>query len=349
MPNAATLSTVSAHMAVIPSDEQCSDAPIWIQLLPSGEVKGRDGRGPYHVGDQAAMAAIVEATRRYYGTTDIMVDYDHQSVFGAVPMVGGRAPAAGWIRELAVRDDGIYGRVEWTASAASAIRAGEYRYVSPYYRHTQGLQVTVLLSAGLTNTPNFNLAAVAARTNHTDIGDDMEPIAQALGLSADASEAAILAAIGQLRSAHSAIAVAAGLQAGAGADAVLTAVQSARAGADPARYVPVEQVTAIQQQLTALQGERSEEKALKAVDEAVASGKVPPALRDWATSYAKADLAGFAAYASSAPAIVQPGGRPAIPGVPPQGGDLSDTDASVARAMGLTDEAFKAARKREAI
>jgi hypothetical protein len=39
-------------------------------------------RGPYISGDKAAMQAIVKNSRAYLGTTDAVVDYDHQSVFG---------------------------------------------------------------------------------------------------------------------------------------------------------------------------------------------------------------------------------------------------------------------------
>ncbi|MBN8918892.1 MAG: hypothetical protein J0I31_25215, partial [Rhizobiales bacterium] len=196
--------------------------------MPAGAFAGRDGRGPYDSGDIAMMQRIVEATLRRAGSAEIVVDYDHQSIFAAVPEVGGRAPAAGWIKELQVRPEGIFGRVEWTAAAAAAIRGVEYRYLSPVFQHDKAGKVQLILSAGLTNSPNLEIAAVAARTDLNATGETMEPIAKALGLPADASEAAIIAAIGTLTSAHSAIAAAAGLAAGATSTEIVTAVQSAR-------------------------------------------------------------------------------------------------------------------------
>lgn len=337
---------LAAHATELTAGAADAAAPIWIKLLPAGTFSGRDGRGPYVAGDVSAMAAAVDLTRRYHRSTDIVVDYDHQSIFGAIPNVGGRAPAAGWIKELQALPDGIHGRVEWTTAAAAAIRAGEYRYLSPVYRHDRAGKIGVILSAALTNAPNLELPAVAARTD-LFTGDTMEPIALALGLAADASEAAILAALGTLTSAHATLAAAAGLSASASTDDIVTAVQSARAAApDPRRYVPVDQVVAIQSQLAALQKSLAEDKAAEAVNAAMAAGKIAPALRAWAMDYAKADLAGFTAYATAAPVVVVPGGR--APSSPPARGDeLSDTDLAVQRAMGLDPGAFAAARKKE--
>ncbi len=51
--------------------------------------------------------------------------------FSAVPGVGGTAPAAGWIKRLEARPDGIWAAVAWTEAAQARIRAGEYRYITP--------------------------------------------------------------------------------------------------------------------------------------------------------------------------------------------------------------------------
>ena len=126
-------------------------------------------------------------------------------------------------------------------------------------------------------------------------------------------------------------------------------MQSARTSqADPSRFVPIEQVTAIQSQLNTLQASLTQDKAAAAVDKAIEDGKLAPAMRDWGLAYAKQDLAGFTAFASGMPAVVTPGGRPK-----PQGQqaatDLTDTDIAVQRAMGLPHDAFVAARKKEGV
>src|SRR4051794_27295866 len=102
---------VASHAASLTAADA---AGAWVQLTPAGTFSGRDGRGPYDAGDKSEMDHIVARTRQLAGSTDLVVDYDHQSVFAAVPGVGGPAKAAGWIKELQVRDAGIFGRVEWT-------------------------------------------------------------------------------------------------------------------------------------------------------------------------------------------------------------------------------------------
>ena len=79
-----------------------------------------------------------------------------------MPGAGGTSKAAGWIKELKAQDDGIYGRVEWTA-AAIATKRKESSYFSPEFfpEKTTGPGLAVHI-AGLTNTPNLDLVAVAA-------------------------------------------------------------------------------------------------------------------------------------------------------------------------------------------
>ena len=81
---------VAAATALAPGDA----GGTWVKLMPSGRFTLRDGRGPFDAGDAARLRGVVEASLRRAGATELMVDYDHQSAFGAVPGVGGRAPAA---------------------------------------------------------------------------------------------------------------------------------------------------------------------------------------------------------------------------------------------------------------
>ena len=50
---------------------------------------------------------------------DIVIDYEHQTLSGEI------APAAGWIKELFIKDGALYGRVSWTAKAKEFIKNGE--------------------------------------------------------------------------------------------------------------------------------------------------------------------------------------------------------------------------------
>lgn len=284
----------------------------WVQLMPFGRFKGRDGRS-WQL-DPGEAEAVIAASLERAANADLVVDYDHQSDYAARPGVGGRAPAAGWIKELARRDNGIYGRVEWTSAARQALQASEYRYISPVFLHDRaGGRVRTILRAGLTNTPALELAAVASEQT----GDlmDMSKIAQALGLGADATEEQILAAIAEMKA------------------ATATASESP----DPARYVPVEQVTSLAAELAEVKGWQAKQSAQSAVDAAITAGKVVPALKDWALSYASADPDGFAAYVDKAVAIVEPnaGHKPKIEG---DAVALTAEDKAVCASMGL-DEA----------
>lgn len=65
-----------------------------------------------------------------------------------------QAPAAGWIKDIQLRSDGIYGVVDWTERAAEYLKNREYRYLSPVVlTQGKGRRVVALHSAALTNTP----------------------------------------------------------------------------------------------------------------------------------------------------------------------------------------------------
>ncbi len=319
----------------------------WHLLLPAGAMSARDGRGPFLVGDQAAMQRIVAASLARAGSTELVVDYDHQTVFAAVPEVGGRAPAAGWIKQLEVRADGIWGRIEWVAAAATAIKAHEYRYLSPVFVPDKSGQVQLILSVALTNSPAIDLMAVAASAFAFTDGVSMKQIAEALGLSADADEATILASIGKLVSFRNQAAGAVALAATATDDAIVGAVTALKAGTvDPKNFVPVEQVVALQTELGGLKTSIAADKAKDAVDKAITDGKLAPALKDWGLARAKADLADFEAFVAGAPVVVSP----ARDQQRRQGADtpvIEEADTVVMRALGLTEAEVLAAKKSE--
>lgn len=139
-------------------------APEWLRVLPLGKVELRDSRAPFEV-TLAALAAIVENFRA--GGVDLVVDYEHQS------LSGGKAPAAGWIKDLEGRPDGLYARIKWTAAALKFIHEGEYRYYSPVISlDPKTRQPSKLMHLGLTNVPAIkNLPPLLA----AKYGEDGEP------------------------------------------------------------------------------------------------------------------------------------------------------------------------------
>jgi len=363
---------LSAHVTELSDD--AADG-VWIQLIPAGTFSGRDGRGPYHAGDEKSVRQIADLTRQYHGTTDIVIDYEHQTRNALEN--GKPAPAAGWIKSVEARNDGLFGRVEWTAAAATAIRAKEYRYLSPVYFHGKDGKIFALQNAALTNAPNLVMSEVSAHSIFPQAQEEpMKRLLAALGLAEGASEDDALVAINSYLTSSTAIAVAAGLTRDAKSDAILTAVQSAfadrkkiaiavgkpetasadeivtaisaaqTAGAvDPTKYVPIAQVAAMQADLNALKEQVGKDKAEEAVDAAIRDGKVIPALREWAISVHKQDPAKFTEFVGKAPVLTS-SQRTATAKNPDNGGSqLDDAEIAVMRQMGLSEEQMLKAKK----
>ena len=130
---------------------------------------------------------MLALTRVTLGNIDMLVDYDHASELAA-PEGKGRALAAGWIKNLRAESDGIWGTIEWTPQAKAELAARQYRYISPYFRVNKTTrEVTRLVSAGLTNTPNLDLPALAAfdrKTASRLLTAEERAICSTLGVSA---------------------------------------------------------------------------------------------------------------------------------------------------------------------
>lgn len=166
----------------------------WIHIMPSGEFSGRDGRGPWamHNAD-----AVIAASAAFAGKKPIPVDYDHQ--IDMAVKNGQPAPAAGWIKQLQARSDGLWGLIEWTSKASAHLAAKEYRYLSPVFNHTPSGEVTRVLQAALTNNPALELTALAsAQGADLQAQDPMVELHSLLGLAADADMAAIIQAVRDL-------------------------------------------------------------------------------------------------------------------------------------------------------
>jgi phage I-like protein len=317
----------------------------WLMLMPAGSFSGRDGRGPWSINGADEMRQVIAATELRAGSAELVVDYDHQTQFSAVPGVGGLAPAAGWIKQFDARPDGLYGRVEWTDKAVQSIRAGEYRYISPVYHHDKSGKVLRLLSAGLTNVPNLDLAAVAASAQPNQQEPDMIKIAAALGLPEDADENAILTAINSVLTGNAAIAAAAGLTATAKPEEVVTAINSVRTSVDPTKYVPIEQVVALQTGLNVLKAKVEGDEAEVAVNRAITEGKLAPTLKAWGLELHKKDAAAFKAFADASPVLTAVQRSSATLSSFDGNADLTTEDLAVMSQMGIAKDDFLKAKK----
>lgn len=249
------------------------DAPEWLHLIPAGEVRTNDGRGPYRIADAAAlMASSLPAGEK------LVLDENHSTDLLAPK--GGEAPARGWIVELQQRDNGIWGRIEWTA--AGRTKAKEYRGLSPVIAHRKDGTIVGLLRASLTNAPNFQGLVALHQETKMDLRGK---IIAALGLGETADDDAIVAAIRAkleadsdtaLQSALAPIIKVVGLADGSDAAAVLAGVQQLKDGAgDDARVVALQsELAGVTTQLNTLAEAGKRKDATAFVDGAIAAGRV---------------------------------------------------------------------------
>ena len=320
-----------------------------VLLLPAGRIEARDGR-KWHNPDPAD---VVRRTLARAGETELVVDYEHQTDLAAGN--GQAAPAAGWITDVTATADGIRATIRWTEKALAHIQAKEYRYLSPTFVHDKSGRVQVILRAALTNSPALDLPALATSNGELTMNEKLLKLLALFGLTEekaddDAALDAAYAKAEELQAAGgdmTAVAQALGLAEDANQEAIVAECKSLKEGGepDPAKFVSIDQFQEVSGQLKTLQDERTEDKATAAVDEGITAGKVSPAQRDWALTYAKSDLAGFTSYLAAAPVIVAPGAanRPNT-NVDPNA-DLTADELAVCKAMGLTPDQYKAGRK----
>lgn len=117
-----------------------------VKLLPLGLVHST--KGDFLVDNESFQAIRCKFTERQL---QIPIDYEHQTLKDM------QAPAAGWIKDIILRSDGIYGAVDWTERAVEYLKNKEYRYLSPVVlTQRKERRVVALHSAALTNTPTID-------------------------------------------------------------------------------------------------------------------------------------------------------------------------------------------------
>ena len=307
---------------------QGSGAPEWVELLPAGpEVEGRDGRR-WRLDDAAALARM-----SLDGSADLPIDYEHATAIKAPQ--GEPAPAAGWIKELEVRQGALWGRVEWTDRGRAVVEAREYRYLSPVFLHTKGTspRIVRLLSAGLTNSPNLRLTAL----NQEGVDDMKIPkaILTALDLAEDATEEQAVTAVNTIKTERE------------------TARNQAKEKAEnPSleKFVPrADHDTALARATnaeTALAEERRKARDAEIETEitaALEAGKITPATADYHRAQCKAEggLERFKEYVKAAPEVA---GDSGLEGKQPGGGEakaLNADETRIAAMFGNTAEDLK--------
>jgi phage I-like protein len=298
--------------------------PAWIRVLPRGRVELVDNRAPLEV-DEESLVTIVEAF--HARGVDLVIDYEHQSLQGQ------RAPAAGWIKELQARPDGLWARVEWTPQAQEHLQQKEYRYFSPVLRlDPETRKPVALLQVALTNVPAIkHLPALVARyggeaewaaaTPAVPVAafqgpgeEHLEQLKGLLGLAPEAAEAALWP---RLREVFRDLALTLELPAAASASQLQGAVAALKAGA--------QRLSQVQEELDTLKERLAAEAAAQTVAAALQAGKVTPAQKDWALEYCRRDPEGFHTYVTLAPRLVPCGAE--LPGIKEEHQEMGDLSA----------------------
>jgi len=347
---------------------------IEMQLTPAGAFKPSDGRAmkvPAWRIDQAIATRVIDRFRKRINPP--VVDYEHQTLHKEAN--GQPAPAAAWIRDLQWREgSGLWATVELTARAADYIRNGEYRFISPVFAYDAATgEVLAIQMAAFTNHAAIDgmepLALRAAATfgysDSTDTTEDISmnklllAICAALALDAEkTTEDQAIAACAALKpklDALDTIAKDLGVDQGtadlaAASVAACTALkkQADTTGVpDPSKFVSVDVVESLKQDLAALTAKTVDREVAELVDAGLADGRLFEAQKTWATSLGKKDFAALTAYLESAQPIAalrdtQTGGRQPAGGKDENG--LTADELAVCSATGIDPKDFAAAR-----
>lgn len=296
--------------AISPGGEQL------VHLVPSGTFKGRDGRGPFTLSD---ANSVIQKSREFAGTRQIPIDYEHQIDFAAKN--GKPAPAAGWIKGLQARADGIWGQVKWTKKAAAFIASGEYRYISPVLLIAKG-HIKCLPRAALTNSPNLNeLTALFSTNTQTTTEEEtmnefLAKLAKILGLEDGADEASIVAAIQELTT-------------------------SPQSGAvDPSQFVPIGDFEKVVAEVNSLNQGVVLQAAQAHVNTQIINGNMPPYLKDWGIALCGVNKPAFDAFIHRTKGLFNKLTTQVVfnSQLPGQAALLTDDEREVCMRMGITAE-----------
>lgn len=329
------------------------------RLMPAGTFHAprgaAEGTGPWHLTAEQAQAIIRLAAAR---STDIAIDYEHQTLYAETN--GKPAPAAGWVdpRSLEWRADGLYGAIAWTAAARAAIDANEYRYLSPVFPYDANGAPLDLLHLALTNTPAIDegaaeLAAARLSVTHDPHSETdtvkRDHLIATLGLATAATDEQIDTALAALKaSAAEADAFRQALGAkddAKPADAVAALKAStATTAPDMSQYVPRTVYDEQGMQLAALKASSHTAELDALIKEGLDDGRIPgKATADWLRAQG---VAACKAHLEGAPSIAalkatQTAGKP--PESEAEKGQLSESELAVCKATGLTPEQYRAA------
>ena len=345
-------------------------APSEIRLIPAGPFRSVDGR-PADVAawvlDDAHAAQIVATVNARQSAC--VIDFEHQTLLSREN--GKPAPAAGWYSQVEWRPAaGLYATdVEWTAEAAAMIESRQYRFISPVFSwNKQTGAVLALAHAALTNNPGLDgltdLSALASQlfptaslTQENPMDDLLEQLRWLLnlpvGATADDATAQLQKLIDQIKAdpelapqAATSFDLAAYLGAQGTEIAALKAIAAkATTAPDPAKFVEITMLSAVQgelasanTELAALKAEKLDAEVDKVVADALNAGKLSPATEAWARNLGKTNLAALTSFVEAAPVVAKPGSTQSGGNGPAGGTDTTSPQAIAALARTYQDE-----------
>lgn len=338
------------------------------RLIPAGQFDAPRGSmrggGPWRLDEAHARRVIDLAANR---GTDIVVDYEHQTLLSESN--GQPAPAAGWVdpRSLEWRADGLYGRIQWTAAAKRAVSPGpegeppEYRYLSPVFPYAAETGAVLdLLHLSLTNNPAISdgdaVLAAARRASAAPQQEDdpvnREQLIKALGLASDATDEQIEAGIAALKAkadeadgVRKALSLKDDAKATDAVAALKAKADKPAAEPDMAKFVPKAVYDEQAAQLAALKTGSETAELDRLIEEGLKDGRIAgQATADWLKGQG---LAACKAHLEDTPSVAalkatQTQGKP--PKEDAKGKDeLSDAELAVCKSMGISPEAYRKA------
>lgn len=297
---------IALAIAALGVELASAQPPADFRIIPAGEFRSWDGRptecAAWLCTEEDGQRIVADLNAR---TSPRVIDYEHATLHAK--KAGSAAPAAGWFKSAEWRADGVWLLgVDWTALAAQRISDKEYRFVSPVFSYDpKSGRVQQLLHAALTNDPGLDgltdLAALAAEfftpppTPEDSMNELLKKLLAALGLQETATEAEALSAVANLKT-------------------NVASLSAQVAAPDPAKFVPIATLSALQgehaelqSKMAALQAEVSGGKLDKIIADGLAAGKLTPATEAWARDLGKSNLAQLSAFIEAAPVIAKPG------------------------------------------
>lgn len=330
-----------------------SEANGHIQLFPFGRFYPADGRaegaGGWYVDDSNgyALADSINAL-----DIDLMIDYEHQTLY--LEKNGQGNPAAGWIKQVEYRpNEGLFAEVAWTDKAASQIKSGEYRYISPLFIPDSTGRVVSVLNAALTNRPALhNLAEAFALSQqfkqfNQPEGQPMLKLLQQLFDAPNATEAEITEKLTALSAAKGSSQVALS----AVYDALKTESDKAVAlsaqveNPDPSKYVALSQMQTVQAELNQLKAQMAADKADALITAALSDGRLLPAQKAWAENLGKSNLTALSEYLATTTPNAALGGMQAKEEPTDKPVALSAEELAAAKMLGMSEVEFIKAHK----